>query len=107
MVADTRENAPLPDLWDAIGHAMMHRAAFADLHGLASNTSTIQDDGSNDVVFAELPARQTYIRNSRANPMSCALLAEGAGVVDKTEFRIAHKNGALGTPLASLSFEVW
>ena len=75
MVAHARGNNPLIDLGGAIDTAMMHWAAFEYLYGLASDTSTVQDDACNDMVLGGLPARKAYVWKSRTDPMSCALIA--------------------------------
>ena len=87
--ANTRGYDPPMDPGDAIDQAMMHWPAFDNLYGIAPDISTIQDDASNDMIFAGLPARQTFTRNSCTDPMSRTPIAAGANVVNTTEFRIA------------------
>ena len=87
MVANTRGTRTPVYPGDAIGRALMHGCAFGDLYALESGASTIEDAG--------LPARETFARNVCTDPMSRALLAAGATVVDKTEFRTVVENGAL------------
>ena len=86
MLANTRESNPSLDLGDAIGHDMMHWPAFEYPYGMAPDTLKLQDDASNGMIFAGPPARQTFTRKSRTDPMSRALHAAGATVVDKTEY---------------------
>ena len=72
MVADVWERNPPMELGDAIGRALTHWPAFEDLHGMAPNTPSTQDDVFNDMIFASLPVRLTFTRNSRTDPMSRA-----------------------------------
>ena len=72
-----------------------------------SDATILQDDISNDLVFANFPDSFSCVRNPNVDPMSRFLAAWGGSVVDKTDFLMVGEDGALETPLATTSDEVW
>ena len=63
-----------------------------------------QHEVLSDVGFARLHANQTFARIPKDDPMSRALAAPGAQIVDAQDFRMCCEMGVRGTPFA-VSFD--
>ena len=81
-VATTFERAAPLDYGGAIGHSMTHCPEYSELYELEPCNMFRRQDIFPDVALENLPARHTFARNPKVDPMSRTLTASGAVIVD-------------------------